>query len=575
MLYVAFFLLPALVYAQLPDSVWSRVYGGEHNQRCVAAVQTADGGYALAGNYDYGERVSDFLLVRVDANGDTLWTRTYGGDSLDICTSMLASGGSFYLAGSTGSEFNSGDDAYLFKVDSVGDVVWPYVEDFGPDDVYTCLAPTHGPEILVGYSTSNTEHTFLEALRFAPTGHTTWSWTTTGGRGSEFIALFDLDNDELMAAGSYHAADSTDADFMLLRFNANSTVAWRRTYGGPYDDRCTSAIQTSDGGYLLAGWTQSFGQGDFDYWLLKLSADGDSLWSHTYGGAYWDQCTSVVETPTGYLLAGKREDNNDGNFQLWIVATDFLGEQPQTTYFGGTDDEAGAVIVPTSDHGFAFAGATRSFGSLGWNLWLLKTVYLPHIAVDRPSITFGGVHLGDSTSRTLNILNIGGVPATLTALEFPPDFHTSLQFPLDLAPGAHLETPIVFAPQQVGTYIDTLVIHSNSVTDPGPVRLVGSGLAVSAAESGVKMPTQFALLGNYPNPFNARTRIDYALPASAPIELTLYNVNGARIATLVSGLQPAGIQHYDFAVAGLASGIYLYRLSTPSASFTRKLMLLK
>ena len=153
-------------------------------------------------------------------------------------------------------------------------------------------------------------------------------------------------------------------------------MQWNQTYGGAEKDFAYSMVQTSDGGYALAGETYSSGAGDSDFWLVKVDSSGSTQWNKTYGQPTADRANSVIQTnDRGYALAGYSTGNNASN-DLWFVKTDSMGNmQWNRTYGGSRWDEANSVIQ-SSDGGYMLAGTTNSLSDVTYiphDCWLVKT----------------------------------------------------------------------------------------------------------------------------------------------------------------------------------------------------------
>jgi hypothetical protein len=149
--------------------------------------------------------------------------------------------------------------------------------------------------------------------------------------------------------------------------HAQPDSLWSHAYGGGGNDVCESLIRTNDGGYALAGWTDSFGAGGRDFWLVKTNLNGDSLWSRTYGGGGTNMCQSLVQTADGgYALAG----TNEGHF--WLVRTNADGDILWSGTYGEGNEVCNAIIQ-CAEGGFALAGYTSSFGAGENDFWLVRT----------------------------------------------------------------------------------------------------------------------------------------------------------------------------------------------------------
>lgn len=180
------------------------------------------------------------------------------------------------------------------------------------------------------------------------------------------------------ADGGYVVAAATCSfgagayDAWLIKTDASGDTVWTRIWGGPVDDWASSVEQTADGGYIVAGYTESFGAGGTDFWLVKTDPDGDTLWTRTYGGLGWEQAYSVRQTADhGYVVVGYTTAS--GGADIWLVRTDSLGDTLWTrTYDGGMEDQ-GCQVQLTADHGYIVAGYGMPSGTGGHDAWLIKT----------------------------------------------------------------------------------------------------------------------------------------------------------------------------------------------------------
>jgi len=160
--------------------------------------------------------------------------------------------------------------------------------------------------------------------------------------------------------------------FVTAPLHAQPDSLWSRTYGGGGNNGCRSLVQTSDGGYALAGYTRSFGAGDYDFWLVRTDENGDRLWSRAYGGERDEWCISLIQTTDGgFVLAGCTYSFGAGDSDFWLVRTDENGDSLWSHTYGGQYDDYCNSLVQNADGGFALAGSTSSYAGEE-DLWLVK-----------------------------------------------------------------------------------------------------------------------------------------------------------------------------------------------------------
>jgi hypothetical protein len=347
---------------------WSKNYGGVYPDYCYALVQTGDGGYALAGmTGSYGVS-GDFWLVKTEANGNMQWNNTYGGIQYDEARALVqTSDGGYALAGYTMDEYRYCNSS-LVKTDENGNMQWNRTYGDGAQKVYALVQTSDGGYALAGYTGGSRWLVKTDA-----NGDEQWT-KSYGGAGYYIATALVQTGDGGYALAGSKATEYAGYDFWLVKTDANGNVQWSNTYGGTGSDWATALVQTADGGYALAGTTTSYGAGRSDFWLVKTGANGDAQWRRSYGGTGDEGAESVVQTSDGgYALAGTTDSLGAGSEDFWLVKTDASGNALENRTFGGVDEDRFYGLVQTGDGGYALAGYTESYSVGYYDFWLVKT----------------------------------------------------------------------------------------------------------------------------------------------------------------------------------------------------------
>ena len=372
---------------------WKKIYGGLHNYgEATSIVKTKDGGYAIASSKSSSVSGNfDAYLVKTDPTGNVLWEKTYGGPKSDYGRSLVTtSDGGYAIAGHAYDLGNGGFGIYLVKTDSLGNQVWQKTYGGTKDDYGYCVTQTSDG----GYAITGTTQSFgsggenIFLLKTDSQGNQLWLKTYASGSG--FSVIQTTDGGYAIAGRIYSSVGPAG---YLVKTDSQGNQLWQKTYGGTYEDCGRCVIQTSDAGYAITGTTSSFGAGSYDVYLVKTDSQGNQLWQKTYGGTEADGGESVVQTSDGgYAIAGYTSSFGNRACNIYLVKTDSVGNLLwQKTY--GETKATGHSIVQTSDDGFAIAGSTNSSEPGKFDVYLVKTA-------DHGEF---GLAKTDSTANTLTL----------------------------------------------------------------------------------------------------------------------------------------------------------------------------
>jgi hypothetical protein len=368
--------------ASPPETAWNRTYGGNSMDCATSIQQTTDGGYIIAGyTYSFGAGSADFWLVKTDGTGNQQWNKTYGGTGSEVASSVQqTTDGGYIVAGETESFGAGSTDFWLVKTDRSGNKLWS--KTYGganTENAFSVYQTTDGGYIVAGYTES-----------FGPGPQNFWLvktdesgkqlWNKTYGGLNTYGAAFSI---QQTSDGGYVAVGTSRPvigpsflGFFLVKTDATGSQEWNETYGGtslgngaPYSVR-----QTSDNGYILAGWIDLFGPTYHDFWVAKADSSGTEKWNKTYGGAYDDEAHSVQPTRDGgYIIAGFRSTSwYSGSDDFWLVKIDGTGNEQWNKTYGGPNTDEARSVQQTSDGGYIVAGSTVSFGAGSDDFWVVK-----------------------------------------------------------------------------------------------------------------------------------------------------------------------------------------------------------
>jgi predicted secreted protein len=236
-----------------------------------------------------------------------------------------------------------------------------------------------------------------------------WSQTFGGSSNDYGYSVAVTSDGGYIIAGYTESYGAGGYDVWLIKTGADGDEEWNQTFGGLSDDFGYSVAQTSDGGYIIAGDTLSYGAGGYDVWLIKTDADGNKEWDKTFGGSSIDCSESIAKTSDGgYIIAGETLSYGSGDFDFWLVKTDADGSKEWDKAFGGSLSEHGYSVAVTSDGGYIVTGRTQSYGSGGFDAWLVK-------AGDSDTTVTPGDGNGDGSVNALDITKVERVIVGLDA----------------------------------------------------------------------------------------------------------------------------------------------------------------
>jgi hypothetical protein len=338
--------------------------------------EAGDGGYCLAGFAVRPHNFDDVYVVRTDASGDTLWTCITGDAGEEQARQIEPTDdGGFAVFGWTNSYGAGLSSCYFIKLDSLGAIEWTQTYGgTGENHAWGGIPTSDGGYILTGHtdcSGSILEQVYL--IKTDADGDTTWT-RTYGGSGFDYgYKVQETQDGGYIIIGWTTSYGVGSGDAYLIKTDSEGNLEWQRTYGGESYDKGRSVRQTEDGGYIIAGETASFGAGSYDYYVIRTDAEGHTIWTKTFGGLDDDRAKSVWQTlDGGFIVSGGTFSFGIGPGEAYVWKLDPLGNTIWDLLIGGYFYDTGYCVQQTQDGGFIVAGSTASYGAGDRDFWLVR-----------------------------------------------------------------------------------------------------------------------------------------------------------------------------------------------------------
>ncbi len=372
------------------DTLWTKTFGGTLNDEGYSVQQTTDGGYIITGYTDsYGAGNSDIWLIKTNTEGDTLWTKTFGGGGYEQGRSVQqTTDGGYIITGHTSSYGAGWDDVYLIKTDSEGETLW--TKTFGgtlPDGGNSVQQTTDGGYIITGktysYSGShNIDDEDVWLIKTDPEGNTLWTKTWGGWGGDVGYSVKQTTDGGYIITGvvDFYGQYTTGHNVWLIKTNPEGETLWKKIFSAPYHlyygnrDDGKSVQQTTDGGYIITGRTAIYPEGVGDVWLLKTNTEGDTLWTMKFGGNSADAGYSVQQTTDGgYIITGWTCSYGAGWGDVYLIKVSpepVTVSVPDTTYGVAGD----TISIPVSTEDLTGLGVLSAEFNLTYNSDILTGI---------------------------------------------------------------------------------------------------------------------------------------------------------------------------------------------------------
>ncbi len=353
------------ITAIVSQNLFAKSFGGTGDDVACVIIQTSDGGYVITGYTTRTESGRDIFVTKMDPLGNIIWTKTFGGANDDFSpgTSNIIQiqDGGFVVAGVTYS-FGAGlSDYIVMRLDPDGNFIWARTYGGYQTDWAESIVQTPDGYVVGGFTrTYATGYHDCFVLGLDQSGNLSWA-NSFGGPYEEGIWRTVIASDGAYVFTANAEPYSYGArDILVYKLATSGSLSWARCYGGPGFEDCRDIIRTWDGGYAIAGWTGSFGSGEMDALLLKLDPSGNIMWATVAGGegedlGHWG--LGLAQTSdSGYVMVGRTNSAGSGDYDASVMKFDKSGNFLWARTFGGTGADAFGGVIATSDGGCIAVG---------------------------------------------------------------------------------------------------------------------------------------------------------------------------------------------------------------------------
>ena len=353
-------------FAQEPDTLWTKTFGGLSDDTPACIQTTNDNGFIiLSTTQSYGAGELDIYLIKTDSIGNEQWSKTYGGSSWDEGSYILSTNdGGYLMMGSTWSFVPGG--LWLLRINSTGDTLWTKIIGSMNWDAgaYMIEASNNGYTIIGAKYYSGLGQSDLWIIRIDAMGNKLWE-KIYGGVSYDFGAsIIQTSDNGYLALGSSQINDTSDPEVWLIKTNSNGDSLWTKKFGTGLGE---SILRTSDGNYLIAVSHPMF----INSKILKIDPDGNLLWSKSFDTSL-EYTNSIVRCPDdGFIIVGYTSMLIYGQSDLVVTKIDPDGDTLWVKMLGGSDQEIGRSVCKTSNSQYIIIGSTNAQGAGGTDLWLI------------------------------------------------------------------------------------------------------------------------------------------------------------------------------------------------------------
>ncbi len=308
---------------------WDRTFGGSEADVIYSIIQTKDEGYAVAGKTKSIASGEKAWVIKLNRRGNKVWDNTFAKRTDDEIFSIIQTAdGGYAVCGYTGAKEWGEVDCWVIKLDETVNTVWDKIfGGIGWDETNSILQTEDGGYVVFGFVQSkNKGREDAWIAKLDENGEMVWDKTFGGSQNDEVFSGIKTADGGYAVCGYTESKGAGGYDAWIAKLDENGEIVWDKAFGGIEAEVANSIIQTGDGGYVLAGYTWSEGAGREDAWIIKLDENGEIVWDKTFGGSDEDVARCIIQAEDGgYVLAGYTESKGAGRYDAWVIKLDEKG----------------------------------------------------------------------------------------------------------------------------------------------------------------------------------------------------------------------------------------------------------
>jgi len=355
---------------------FEQTYGGKYDDEAKDIIALKDGYLLVGETQSFGEGSSDAYIIKVDKLGNKLYSAAYGGANADVANAVVEMSDSFMLAGTTNSFGNRVQSMYLAQIAKNGNLMWQKAYYSDKDDYYAAkdLVKISEDNVLLAGSEDHVKffnsevNIYLNAININGQRNGIKRY---GGEDPERAHSIISVPDGYVMAGETDTWGHGRIDAYVIKIDKDGNRVWHNAFGFDEDEVANQIIATRDGGYIIVGYTDSDYRTQKNVYVVKLNANGNREWQSFYGSKEEDEGFGIVEARDGYVIAGYTKGTKNYDSDVYLLKIGTKGRVIWEKRYGSSKDDRANAIIKTED-GFAVAGYSTSVESYSKDVYLLK-----------------------------------------------------------------------------------------------------------------------------------------------------------------------------------------------------------